>query len=86
MAWSQQFIDSLDRKAKTISYILKFLPPSKEYGLSFGDAHSLRTEIKIGSANVIDTVQITPSTMVCKLWRVQYRIEWRSAPCAEYVT
>tara|TARA_R110001592_G_scaffold28104_5_gene103739 strand:- start:103 stop:1638 length:1536 start_codon:yes stop_codon:yes gene_type:complete len=61
MAWSQQFIDSLDRKAKVISYVLKFLPPSKDYSLSFGDQHSLTTEIKIASADVtIDTVQITP--------------------------
>jgi hypothetical protein len=61
MAWSQQFIDSLDRKAKTISYILKFLPQSKGYNLSFGEVYSLSTEIKIGSADVtIDSVQITP--------------------------
>jgi len=61
MAWSQQFINSLDRKAKVISYILKFLPPSKDYSLSFGNYHSLSTPIKIASADVtLDSVQITP--------------------------
>ena len=61
MAWSQQFIDSLDRKAKVISYILKFLPQNKDYNLSKGNQYSLTTEIKIASADVtIDSVQITP--------------------------
>lgn len=59
MAWSTQFIDTLDNKAKVIHYSLKFLAiPS----LSVGEEYTIGSEIKIGSADVtIDSVQITPS-------------------------
>lgn len=63
MAWSPQFIDSLDKPAKVISYVLKFLPSAKSYNLSpNADQISMGTEIALASADVvIDSVQITPS-------------------------
>lgn len=61
MAWSQQFIDSLDKSTKVLSYVLKFLPPSNDYRLSQGDYINEGTEIALASADVtIDSVQITP--------------------------
>ena len=62
MAWTQQFIDSLDKSTKVLSYVLKFLQPSKDYNLSQGHYVSAGTEIALANADVtIDSVQITPS-------------------------
>ncbi len=62
MAWSQEFIDSLDKNTKVLSYVLKFLQPSKDYSLSQGHYVSAGTEIALTNADVtIDSVQITPS-------------------------
>ena len=62
MAWTQQFIDSLDKSTKVLSYVLKFLQPSKDYNLSQGHYISAGTEIALANADVtIDSVQITPS-------------------------
>ncbi len=61
MAWTAEFIDSLDKPAKVISYVLKFLQPSADYNLSQGDLISMNTEIALADADVtIDSVQITP--------------------------
>ena len=61
MAWTQQFIDSLDRPAKITTYSLKFLQPSADYNLSQGDLISMNTEISLADADVtIDSVQVTP--------------------------
>jgi len=61
MAWTQQFLDSLDKPAKVISYVLKFLQPSADYNLSQGNLVSMNTEIALADADVtIDSVQITP--------------------------
>jgi hypothetical protein len=62
MAWTQSFTDSLDKPAKVISYVLKFLASSKDYNLSpNADQISMSTEIALANADVtIDSVQITP--------------------------
>jgi hypothetical protein len=62
MAWTQSFIDSLDRPAKVISYVLKFLATSKDYNMSpNADRISMNTEIALANADVtIDSVQVTP--------------------------
>ena len=61
MAWTQSFLNTLDRPAKVISYALKFLQPSASYNLSKGDLISMNTEIALADADVtIDSVQITP--------------------------
>ena len=61
MAWTQRFIDSLDKPAKVVSYVLKFLQPSADYNLSQGDQISMGTEIALADADVtIDSVQVTP--------------------------
>lgn len=61
MAWTQQFLDTLDKPAKVISYVLKFLQPSADYNLSQGNMISMKTEIALADADVtIDSVQVTP--------------------------
>lgn len=61
MPWTQSFINSLERPAKVISYVLKFLQPSADYNLSQGDLFSMKTEIALADADVtIDSVQVTP--------------------------
>ena len=62
MAWTQSFIDSLDKPAKVISYVLKFLASSKDYNMSpNANRISMGTEIALANADVtIDSVQVTP--------------------------
>ena len=61
MPWTQSFINSLERPAKVISYVLKFLQPSADYNLSQGDLIGMSTEIALADADVtIDSVQVTP--------------------------
>ena len=62
MAWTQSFINSLDKPAKGISYVLKFLASSKDYNMSpNADQISMSTEIALANADVtIDSVQVTP--------------------------
>jgi len=61
MAWTQSFLDSLDRPAKVISYALKFLQPSGDYNLSQGDLIGMNTVIALADADVtIDSVKVTP--------------------------
>jgi hypothetical protein len=62
MAWTQSFLDSLDKPAKVISYVLKFLASSKDYNMSpNADQISMSTEIALANADVtIDSVSVTP--------------------------
>ena len=61
MAWSQDFIKSLDRPSKIVSYILNFLPPAADYTLSDGQYISGGTQIALSDADVtIDSVRVTP--------------------------
>lgn len=61
MAWSQQFIDTLDNPSKEIHYALKFLPPSNDYNLSQGAFVGLNTVVSLAASDVtIDSAQITP--------------------------
>ena len=62
MAWTQSFTDSLEKPAKVISYVLKFLASSKDYNMSpNADQISMSTEIALANADVtIDSVSVTP--------------------------
>lgn len=61
MGWSQQFIDTLDKPSKKITYALKFLSRSKLYIMSDGQSVGTNTEIAITNADVtIDSVSVTP--------------------------